>query len=124
MNVSEDYLSTLFIKKKPCLQLLFLQGNNSPGSFTPLNYNIGRPYTQGKRVDSGKTSNNQRLRRRVRPFGEKHKIPLETMHMVDHNDVIRPCFRGGGGGQIAVDEYIVQKSRFRLHYERVLCRTQ
>ena len=28
------------------------------------------------------------------------------------------------GGQIGVDEYIVQKSRFRLHYERVLCRTQ
>ena len=38
------------------------------------------------------------------------------MHMVDLNDVIRPCFRGG---QIGVDEYIVQKSRFRLHYERV-----
>ena len=52
----------------------------------------------------------------------KHKIPLETMHMVDLNDVIRPCFRGGG--QIGVNEYIVQKSRFRLHYERVLCRTQ
>ena len=43
------------------------------------------------------------------------------MHMVDRNDVIRPCFQGG---QIGVDEYIVQKSRFRLHYERVLCRTQ
>ena len=43
------------------------------------------------------------------------------MHMVDRNDVIRPCFRGG---QIGVNEYIVQKSRFRLHYERVLCRTQ
>ena len=56
---------------------------------------------------------------------KKDKIPLETMHMVDRNDVIRPCFRGGGGGgQIGVDEYIVQKSRFRLHYERVLCRTQ
>ena len=27
-------------------------------------------------------------------------------------------------GQIGVDEYIVQKSRFRLHYESVLCRTQ
>ena len=52
---------------------------------------------------------------------KKHRIPLETMHMVDRNDVIRPCFRGG---QIGVDEYIVQKSRFRLHYERVLCRTQ
>ena len=51
----------------------------------------------------------------------KHKIPLETMHMVDRNDVICPCFRGG---QIGVDEYIVQKSQFRLHYERVLCRTQ
>ena len=38
------------------------------------------------------------------------------MHMVDLNDVIRPCFRGD---QIGVDEYIVQKSRFRLHYERV-----
>ena len=43
------------------------------------------------------------------------------MHTVDRNDVIRPCFRGG---QIGVDEYIVQKSRFLLHYERVLCRTQ
>ena len=52
------------------------------------------------------------------------KIPLETMHMVDRSDVIRPCFRGGGGGQIGVDEYIVQKSRFRLNYERVHCRTQ
>ena len=38
------------------------------------------------------------------------------MHMVDLNDVIRPCFRGD---QIGVDEYIVQKSRFRLHYERI-----
>ena len=37
----------------------------------------------------------------------KRKVPLETMHMVDRNDVIRPCFRGG---QIGVDEYIVQKT--------------
>ena len=47
-------------------------------------------------------------------MGKKHKIPLETMHMVDRNDVIRSCFRGG---QTGVDEYIVQKSRFRLQYE-------
>ena len=45
-----------------------------------------------------KSSNNQRLRRCVRPFGKKHKIPPETMHMVDRNNVIRPCIREGGGG--------------------------
>ena len=31
------------------------------------------------------------------------------MHMVDRNDVIRPCFQGG---QIGVDEYIVQNLDF------------
>ena len=47
------------------------------------------------------------------------RLPLETKHMVDGNDV-----NNFSGGQICVCEYIVKKCRFRLHYERVLCRTQ
>ena len=51
------------------------------------------------------------------------RLPLETKHMVNGNDVIRPWIIFWGAK--LVSEYQkVQKCRFRLHYERVLCWTQ
>ena len=41
-----------------------------------------------------------------------------------HTNTRDKTWNSGVGGQIEVDEYIVQKCRFRLHYERVLYRKQ
>ena len=45
------------------------------------------------------------------------RLLLETKHVVNGNDVIHPWLIFRGGGQISVNEYIVQKCQFWRHYD-------
>ena len=81
--------------------------------------------------DAKKKENSTRVTRVEGCFGfpRPYQCSLSYVHghstvPSKHTNTRDKTWNSGGGGQIEVDEYIVQKCRFRLHYERVLYRKQ